>query len=107
MYSFGGKLANILKIIKNRCKIPFYSLPPKCLQKNNNSALLYNEFVEKAISELLEYGLVEECCDIHVPYIVNPLTVPVQSNSKKRLILDLKCVHLHVLNTRILGLHWC
>lgn len=49
---------NILEIIKNGYKIPFYSVPQRCFQKNNNSALLYSEFVEMAILELLEDGLI-------------------------------------------------
>ena len=36
-----------------------------------------------------------------MPYIVNPLTVSVQSNGKKRLILDLRCVNLHVLKQSV------
>lgn len=79
---------NILEIIKNGYKIPLYSVPQRCFQKNNNSALLHSEFVEMAILELLEDGLIEEGVDI--PFIVNPLTVSVQSNFKKRLILDLR-----------------
>ena len=94
-----GAYDNIIDIIKNGYKIPFYSLPPKSFRKNNKSALLHYEFVESAISELLVNGLIEECCDI--PYIVNPLTVSVQSNGKKRLILDLRCVNLHVLKQSV------
>lgn len=89
---------NILEIIKNEYKIPFYNVPQKCFQKNN-SALLNSEFVERAILELLEDGLNEECVDI--PFIVNPLTVSVQSNGKKRLILDLGCVNLHILKQSV------
>lgn len=55
---------NILEIIKNGYKIPFYSVPQRCFQKNNNSALLHNEFVEMAILELLIDGLIKECVDI-------------------------------------------
>ena len=36
-----------------------------------------------------------------MPYIVNPLTVSVQSNGKKRLILDLRFVNLHVLKQSV------
>lgn len=85
---------NILEIIKNGYKVPFYSVSQRCFLKNNNSALLHSEFVEMVILELLENGLIEECVDI--PFIVNPLTVSVQSNGEKRLILDLRCVNLHI-----------
>lgn len=74
-------------------------MPQRCFQKNNNSALLHSEFVEMAILELLEDGLIEECVDI--PFIVYPLTVSVQSNFKKRLILDLRCVKLHILKQSV------
>ena len=36
-----------------------------------------------------------------MPFIVNPLTVSVQSNGKKRFMLDLKCVNLHVLKQSV------
>ena len=94
-----GAYSNILDIIKNGYKIPFYSLPSTCFQKNNKSALQHGDFVGKAIAELLDDCLIEECSE--VPYIVNPLTVSVQSNGKKRLILDLRCVNLHVLKQRV------
>ena len=68
-----GAYSNILDIIKNGYKIPFYSLPSTCFQKNNKSALQHGDFVGKAIAELLDDGLIEECSE--VPYIVNPLTV--------------------------------
>lgn len=58
-------------------------MPQRCFHKNNNSAKLHSEFVEMAILELLEDGLIEECVDI--PFIVNPLTVSVQSNGKRNL----------------------
>lgn len=50
-----------------------FTVPQRCFQKINNSALLHCKFVEMAILELLEDGLIEECVDI--PFIVNPLTV--------------------------------
>lgn len=60
---------------------------------------MHREFVDTAISELLNQGLIEQCNT--APYIVNPLTVSVQSNNKKRLILDLRCVNLHVLRQSV------
>lgn len=80
-------------------KYLFYRVPQRCFQKNDNSALLHSEFVEMAILELLECGLVKECVDI--PFIVYPLIVSVQTNGKKRLILDLKCVSLHILKQSV------
>ena len=74
-------------MIKMGIKYLFYSFPLMCIQKNNNSSLQHGEFVEKAIAELLDDGLIEECSG--VSFIVNPFTVSVQSNGKQRVILDL------------------
>lgn len=79
---------NILEIIKNGYKIPFYSLSKRCFQKNNNSALLHNEFNKMAILKLIENGQIEECFDI--PFIVNPLTVSVQLNGNRDLKQSVK-----------------
>ena len=59
--------------------------------KNNKSALLNAEFVVKAIADLLKRGLVVKFNSL--PHCVNPLSVSVQSNGKKRLILDLSLVN--------------
>ena len=59
--------------------------------KNNETALTHSEFVSEAISKLVNLGTVE-ICDFK-PTVVNPLTVSVQSNGKKRLILDLRLVN--------------
>lgn len=52
---------------------------------------MHRDFVDTAISELLNQGLIEQCNT--APYVVNPLIVSIQSNNKKRLILDLRCVN--------------
>ena len=79
--------------IENGYTIPFYSLPPKMVLKNN-SALSNADFVEEAISDLLKRGLAVKCNSL--PQCVNPLSVSVQSCGKKRLILDLSLVNKHV-----------
>lgn len=84
----------ILDCIYNGYKIPFYSLPDKSFSKNNRSALNEHEFVSEAINSLLDRGLIVQCESS--PSVVNPLTVSVQNNGKKRLILDLRKVNLHV-----------
>ena len=76
----------VLDVIENGYTIPFYSLPPKMVLKNNNSALSNADFVEEAISDLLKRGLAVKCNSL--PHCVNPLSVSVQSCGKKRLILD-------------------
>ena len=52
------------------------------------------EFVREVILDLLRDNRVEEI--ISPPDIVNRLTVSVQANGKKRLILDLRHINLHV-----------
>ena len=59
-------------------------MPPYSVSKNNMSALRETVFVQEAISDLLDRGLIQKCD--YVPKVVNPLTVSVQSNGKKRLI---------------------
>lgn len=55
--------------------------PPKACLKNNKS-------VDSAITELISVGSIVECP--LPPTVVNPLSVAVQSNGKKRLILDVR-----------------
>ena len=78
----------ILSVIRNGYKIPFISTPPPRRFTNNASALKEADFVREVILELLRGNLVED--------IVNPLTVSVQANGEKRLILDLRHINFHV-----------
>lgn len=56
--------------------------------KNNKSAKVNIEFVDKSVSELLEIYCIQEVP--FRPYVVCPLIVAVNKGSgKKRLILDL------------------
>jgi len=84
----------ILDIIENGYKIPLYSTPPRSINRNNKSALAEAEFVKEAIQDLLDRSLIAKC--LEPPYVVNPLTVSVQSSGKKRLILDLRVVNKHI-----------
>ena len=61
---------------------------------NKASALKEADFVREATLELLSGNRVEAI--FSPPDIVNPLTVSVQANGKKRLILDLRHINLHV-----------
>ena len=84
----------ILSIIRYGYKIPFISTPPPQHYPNNASAIKEAEFVGEAILELLRDNRVEGI--FSPPDIVNPLSVSVQSSGKKRLILDLRHINLHV-----------
>lgn len=81
----------ILETIENGYTIPFFDIPPVQCSHNNKSAIIHSEFVSEAISELINLGSID-ICD-RPPHVINPLTVSVQSNGKKRLILDLRLVN--------------
>ena len=100
-----GTLDFILDVIKEGYKIPFISTPPPKHYSNNASALREADFVDQAIAELLSDNRVEELSS--PPVILNPLTVSVQTNGKKRLILDLRHINLHVFKQKFKceGLH--
>ena len=91
----------ILNVIRDGYKIPFYYTPSSVHLLNNKSALqLHNaESVASAITELLKVGSVVECQS--PPVVVNPLSVSVQPNGKKRLILDLRHVNFFVKKSKI------
>jgi hypothetical protein len=89
----------ILDTIYNGYRIPFFSTPPSICLSNNRSAVNHSEFVVEAIHDLLIKGLIEECES--KPIVVNPLIVSVSSSNKKRLILDLKHVNLHLWKTSV------
>ena len=87
-------------IILDGYKIPFIFTPPSAQFSNNRSAIQYNDFVEQAISDLLAAGSVVDCeC---APTVVNPLSVSIQSNGKKRLIFDLRYPNYFVMKSKTL-----
>lgn len=84
----------VIQSVNEGYKIPFVSRPPPFVKENNRSAFSHAEFVNDAVSELLFDGRIEEVFE--TPVIINPLSVSVQSSGKKRLILDLRHMNLHV-----------
>ena len=104
-WRFIGAPEFILDIISDGNKIPFITTPPPVHLKNNGSALAHSGFVNDAILELLQDNRIEEL--ITPPEIINPLSVSVQSSGKKRLILDLRRINLHVFKQKFKceGLH--
>ena len=95
MLNFGKALA-LLNLssalsVKEGYKIPFYYTPTPVYLQNNKTALQNSDFVRSAITELLKVGSVVEC--IVPPVVINPLSVSIQPNGKKRLILDLRHVN--------------
>jgi hypothetical protein len=84
----------VLDAIRNGYVIPFVNSPVSMYFKNNKSALDNSEFVDQAVSELVDSGCVHE-----VPFItcvVNPLSVATNKSGKKRLILDLSVLNKFV-----------
>jgi len=94
----------IISVINDGYCPPFEQLPASMILKNNRSALNYKEFVEGAIEELLVSNRVLEVESL--PYVVNPLSVSVQPNGKKRLILDLRHVNRHLKKQKVKFEDW-
>ena len=89
----------ILSIIQDGYRLPFETIPSRNVLNNNMSSLHYPKFVEETILELSHsYRVVEVQAP---PYVVNPLSVSVQPNGKKRLILDLRYVNKHLIKQRV------
>ena len=86
MFSFGESIGAshfVLSVIREGYKIPFYYTPTSVFLPNNKSALHYADFVVGAITALLKVGSVVQCpCP---PVVVNPLSVSIQPNGKKRI----------------------
>ncbi|VDI74620.1 Hypothetical predicted protein [Mytilus galloprovincialis] len=83
----------IMNVINFGYRIPFLSEPPTIFLSNNRSALKHSEFVENSIEELLTKECIKE---VNRPFVVNPLTVSVNSTGKERLVLDLRHVNKFV-----------
>ena len=86
-----GTPSFILNVIERGNLLPLVSFPEPAVLKNNRSSLSHVEFVEEVIQDLVESGRVVKTKV--PPQVVNPLSVSVQANGKKRLILDLRYVN--------------
>ena len=79
-------------------------IPPEFTSRNNRSALDHSEFVNEAILELLHSARVMELN--RPPHVVNPLSVSIQPNGKKRLILDLRYINNFLIKRRVKYENW-
>ena len=86
--------AEILRVVEHGYVLPFTSEPTEMFSKNNASAVKHVPFVSETIQELCLLGTVEKT-KIR-PKVISPLTVSVQNNGKKRLILDLRLLNKYV-----------
>lgn len=94
----------VLQAIKNGYVIPFLNNPPLMFFRNNNSALVHSDFVNEAILVLVNNG-----CVIEIPFrsfVVNPLSVSVNSSGKKKLILDLSELNVFIKKKKIKFEDW-
>lgn len=78
----------VCNIVKFGYLIPFFQRPTSAHFTNNKSAINHADFVNKVILELIGNGVVVEA--EFPPFVVNPLTVPVNAAGKEGLILDLR-----------------
>ena len=71
--------SEILEIIDNGYKIPFYKTPKRASFCNNNQSALKNKnSVEESITELLKCGSIIEA--EKPPEVINPLSVSINSS---------------------------
>ena len=94
----------ILEISDKRYNILFYKTPKGASFRNNQSALKNKDFVEASIFELLKCDSIIE--EEKPPKVIEPLSVSMNSSSKKHLILDLRYVNTHFCKDKIKFRHW-
>ena len=68
---------------RNGYRLPFVNFPDSVILPNNTSARDHSYFVDEALLELLSSGRVIQVVD--APFVVNPLSVSVQTSGEKRL----------------------
>ncbi len=78
----------IVKVIGSGYQLDFTSWPPRFEEDNNTTAVENYDFVLQSVAELFINGFAE-LTDTKPP-VVNPSSVSIQSNGKKRLIADLR-----------------
>ena len=89
-----GSPSTVVSVIREGYKLPLLTIPESCGLANNKSAIDNACFVTKA----LEDRIAANCISIvnSQPRVVNPLTVSVRAEGKKRLVLDLRHVNPHL-----------
>ena len=94
----------VLSAICEGYRLPFLQIPPAFTSRNNKSALDHSEFVNDAILELLITARGMEL--YKPPHVVNPLSVSIQPNGKKRLILDLRYINNFLIKRKVKYEDW-
>ena len=88
----------VKEIVTQGYRIPFIQLPDPVCYRNHRSALDHADFVEEAIQELVALSCVVQCSEC--PAVCSPLSVVVNAQGKKRLVLDLRYVNQFILLTK-------
>ena len=89
-----GSPSSVLSVITEGYKLPLLTIPESCILSNNKSAIDNACFVTKALEDLIAANCISI---VHSPpWVVNPLTVSVRAEGKKRLVLDLRHVNPHL-----------
>ncbi len=78
----------LLQVVSAGYSPPFSEHPPPLWAKNNNSAEEHQDFVLLSLAELFLNGFAE--LTTSQPPVVNPFSVSIRANGKKRLIADLR-----------------
>ena len=88
----------VLNIIQEGYRMPLLETPDTARFSNNKSAISNSKFVGNSIKEMLATGTILER---DPPRFFNPLSVSIDSSGKKRLILDLKYINMHLYKDKI------
>ena len=79
---------------KNGYKLPLLSEPPSRVRHNQQSALVNKEFVDQAISELLNDGCT--CRVPSKPHVCSPLSIVTSAEGKNRLVINLRYLNQYL-----------
>ena len=71
--------------------LPLITDPPAYKQANQKSALEHKEFVDEAITDLLNNGCIQRVPT--APHMCSPLSVVCNSEGKKRLVVNLRYIN--------------
>ena len=89
-----GSPDSALAVIKEGYKLPLLTIPESRIVANNKSTMDSAKFVTEALEGLLATNCISVINT--QPWVVNPLTVAVRVEGKKRLVLDLRHVNPHL-----------
>ena len=87
-----------MEMVRDGYSLPLLYKPNPYVSSNHSSALCNEGFVSIALSELLHNGCVMQV--VGNPHICSPLLVVENSGDKKRLVVNLKYLYLHMWKDR-------